>query len=56
MNLGDVGVFQGDEILARECYLRASRIDPEAVEVISHARQRLALMAEVSRTYRQGDR
>ena len=56
MNLGDIGVFQGDEVLARECYLRASQIDPEATEVISRARQRLALMAEVSRTYRQGER
>ena len=56
MNLGDVGVFQGDEVLARECYLRASQIDPEAIEVIAQARQRLALMAEVSRTYRQGER
>ena len=52
MNLGDIGIFQGDEVLARECYLRASRIDPEAKTIIDQARQRLALMAEVSRTYR----
>ena len=56
MNLGDIGVFQGDEVLARECYLRASQIDPQAIEVISKARHRLALMTEVSRTYREGAR
>ena len=55
MNLGDLGIFQGDEVLARECYLRATQIDPEAKAIIEQARQRLALMAEVSRTY-QGKR
>lgn len=53
MNLGDIGIYEGDEILARECYLRATEIDPSAREVIEQARKRLALMAEVSRTYRR---
>ncbi len=53
MNLGDIGIYQGDEILARECYLRATEIDPSATGVIEQARKRLALMAEVSRTYRR---
>ncbi len=48
--LGDVAVFQGDELLARECYLRASRIDPEATAVIADARQRLALMSSFGRS------
>lgn len=52
MNLGDVAIFRGDEVLARECYTRAARIDPDATEVIADARKRLALMATVSRTYR----
>ena len=56
MNLGDVAVFQGDELLARECYTRATRIDPEASEVIADARERLALMAEVSRNFRRDGR
>lgn len=47
--LGDVAVFQGDELLARECYLRASRIDHKAVTIIEDARQRLALMQESAR-------
>ncbi len=50
LQLGDVAVHQGDELRARECYLRASQIDPQAAAVIADAKQRLALMAEVSRT------
>jgi cytochrome c-type biogenesis protein CcmH/NrfG len=49
LQLGDVAVHQGDEVRARECYMRASQIDPQAAAVIADARQRLALMAEVSR-------
>lgn len=56
MNLGDIAVYQGDEILARECYTRATRIDPDATEIIDSARKRLALMREVSRTYKPTDR
>jgi len=44
MNLGDVAVFQGDEVLARECYTRAANIDPQASQVIADAKQRLALL------------
>lgn len=51
MNLGDVAIYQGDEMLARECYTRASQIDPGATSVIADARKRLELMAEVSRRY-----
>jgi len=55
MNLGDIGIFQGDELLARECYVRATQIDAGAEDVIRKAQERLALMAEVSRTYQQRD-
>ena len=51
MNLGDIAIFQGDEVTAHECYRRATEIDPEATQVIEDARKRLALMAKVSRTY-----
>lgn len=44
MNLGDVAVFQGDPMLAREYYTRATRIDPGAEKVIADAKQRLSLM------------
>jgi len=56
MGLGDVAVYQGDELLARECYTRATQIDPGANEVIRDARKRLAMMAEVSRSYHPSDR
>ena len=56
MNLGDIAVFRGDEIRAREAYQHASGVDPRATEVIADAQKRLALMAEVSQTYRQGDK
>ncbi|MGB2985793.1 MAG: tetratricopeptide repeat protein [Phycisphaerae bacterium] len=56
MNLGDIAVFQGDEVLARECYTRATEMAPDASQVVENARKRLALMTEVSRTYRHDDR
>lgn len=49
LQLGDIAVYQGDEIRARECYTRATQIDPKAPKAAADARQRLALMAEVSR-------
>jgi Flp pilus assembly protein TadD len=49
--LGDVAVFQGDEMLARESYMRAAQVDPSAIGVVEEARKRLALMAQASRTY-----
>ena len=56
MNLGDIAVFQGDDVLAQECYLRATRIDPDATQVMVDARKRLALMAEASRNTGLGQR
>ena len=54
INLGDIAVFQGDEVLARECYTRASLVDPEATQIVGNARRRLELMSTVSRTYATG--
>lgn len=56
MNLGDVAIYQGDEIFARECYTRAAQIDPEAKQVVADAHKRLELMTEVSRQYRSSGR
>jgi cytochrome c-type biogenesis protein CcmH/NrfG len=53
MNLGDIAIYQGDEVLARECYTRATRTDSSATQVIDDARKRLRLMDDVSRRYRQ---
>lgn len=54
MNLGDLAIYQGDELLARECYMRASQMDPTASDIVSDARKRLTLLGEVSRTYAAG--
>ena len=51
INLGDISVFQGDDVMARECYTRATLVDPSASLVIADARKRLKLMSTVSRTY-----
>ncbi len=56
MNLGDIAVYQGDEILARDCYTRATQIDPQQPEVVEAARKRLVLMQEVSRSYQPAGR
>lgn len=50
MNLGDIAVYQGDELLARQWYTRAGKVDETATEIVAQARKRLALMDEVSRT------
>lgn len=56
LSLGDVAVFQGDELLARECYTRATQVDPRATSVITEAQKRLAVMSSVSRAYRPSGR
>ncbi|MGD2109192.1 MAG: tetratricopeptide repeat protein [Phycisphaerae bacterium] len=56
VDLGDVAIYQGDDVLARECYTRAMQIDPSATRAIEDARTRLELMAEVSRTYNASER
>jgi Flp pilus assembly protein TadD len=49
LQLGDVSVHQGDEVRARECYVRAAQTDPKEIQVIAEAQQRLTLMADLSR-------
>lgn len=50
LSLGDIAVYQGDEILARDAYTRASTVDPLAETTMVEAKKRLAMMAEVSRS------
>ncbi len=54
MRLGDLAVFQGDEMLARECFTRATQIDPQARDVVAEAQKRLALMSAASASGRNG--
>ncbi|HNQ22946.1 MAG TPA: tetratricopeptide repeat protein [Phycisphaerae bacterium] len=53
MHLGDLALLQGDELTAREHYLRALTLDPSATRVIADTRKRFELLDEVSRTYRR---
>lgn len=48
MKFGDVMVYQGDEVLARDCYTRATNIDPQAAMAIAEARQPLASMTTMN--------
>ncbi|MFQ5489549.1 MAG: tetratricopeptide repeat protein [Phycisphaerae bacterium] len=42
LNLGDVAIYQGDELAAQAHYKKAMTLDPQATEVIARARMRLA--------------
>ncbi len=42
MNLGDVSIYQGDELTARDYYQKATSVEPNNSEVIARARLRLA--------------
>ena len=49
LNLGDVAIYRGDEVAAREYYLRAAQIDPSATKVIDDAKKRLQIMADATK-------
>ncbi len=49
MNLGDVSVYQGDEVTARECFTRAASIKPASAQVLTDAKERLALLTQTSK-------
>jgi superkiller protein 3 len=55
LNLGDVAIYQGDEILAREHYRKAATLDPTATEVIAKARLRLAELERLAAEFAQVD-
>jgi cytochrome c-type biogenesis protein CcmH/NrfG len=52
MNLGDIAVYQGDEVLARDAYTHALQVDPGASKVMADADKRLELLDGSSRTFR----
>ena len=51
MHLGDLALLQGDELSAREHYLRAMTLDPKANAVIAEAKKRFELLDSMSRKY-----
>ncbi len=56
LNLGDIAIYQGDELLAREHYERAMTSDPEATEAIKKAELRLSDVHRLAREFRQIER
>lgn len=56
LNLGDVAIYRGDELTARECYHKATTLDPAATEVITRARLRLTDIPGLAERYAQPSR
>lgn len=52
LNLGDVAIYRGDEVAARECFGEAASVDPEAAETIEQAKMRLANLSWLGDQYR----
>lgn len=48
LNLGDVAIYQGDDVQARDCYRRAMNVDPSATGVVEDARRRMDMMLGTS--------
>ncbi len=53
LDLGDVGIYRGDELFARDCYQKAASIDPQALEIITRARIRLENISDLRGRYQQ---
>lgn len=53
LHLGDVAIYRGDELSAREHYQRAATRDPTASETIERAQRRLADISGLRRRYQQ---
>jgi tetratricopeptide (TPR) repeat protein len=53
LNLGDVAIYQGDELAARGHYTQAATIDPMATEIITQARMRLDDLSWLRERYQQ---
>ena len=54
MNLGDLALLQGDQLTAKQNYLRAVSLDPEQIEIVAAAQKRLKMINDASRVYPQG--
>jgi len=53
LNLGDVAIYQGDELLAREHYTKAATRNPNADDVVRRARLRLAELTQLADKFKQ---
>lgn len=53
LNLGDVAIYQGDELLAREHYEKAAMLNPSAPDIIAKAKLRLAELKRLAADFSQ---
>lgn len=53
LHLGDVAIYRGDELSAREHYQRAATLNPTATEIIERAQRRLADISGLRRRYQE---
>ena len=53
LHLGDVAIYRGDELSAREHYELAATLDPTATEIIERAQRRLADISGLRSRYQQ---
>ena len=56
MDLGDVAIYQGDDVSARDYYQRAATVDPDESSIVEAARTRLELLVRSSRAYEEEKR
>jgi len=56
MDLGDVAIYQGDDVSARDYYQRAATVDPAESSIVEAARARLDLLRRSSRAYEEEKR
>ncbi len=53
LNLGDIAIYQGDELLARQHYEKAMTLNPESTDTIEKAKIRLADLERLAANFRQ---
>jgi hypothetical protein len=53
LHLGDLAIYQGNEVTARDYYLKAATLAPDAVSVVSRARARLDDLPTLQSRYQQ---
>lgn len=55
LHLGDIAVYRGDEVTARQCYVKAVKLSATDAALGKRARQRLDALPSLTRQYRQGE-
>lgn len=52
LHLGDIAVYRGDEVTARQCYVKASELSAQDAAMAKRARQRMEALPSLTRQYR----